>query len=153
MCIRDSISTVYITTIGIVIITMTFYVLREYLNIYTATITLTIFFSTTVILGLIFIPKVCIPHGLNSYLSRSLHAGLQLNLSPCMQGDNVIPNICYLRSPQKSHNYYKWGMMHTHTPTSRVVMVQKKGIYMCTTRTLNLITIPHETSQLILTML
>ena len=62
------ISTVYITTIGIVIITMTIYVLREYLNISTATIALTVFFSTTVILGLVFIPKVCILHGLNRLL-------------------------------------------------------------------------------------
>ena len=70
------ISTVYITTVGIVITTVTLYVLREYLNISTATLTLTIFFSTTVILGLVFIPKVCIPHGLNTYLSRSLYVGV-----------------------------------------------------------------------------
>lgn len=52
------ISTVYITTIGIVVITMTFFVLREFLIVYTAIISLTIFFATAVILGLVFIPKV-----------------------------------------------------------------------------------------------
>lgn len=52
------ISTVYITTIGIVLIMMASFVLREYLNGYTATVTFSLFFSTGVILGLIFIPKV-----------------------------------------------------------------------------------------------
>lgn len=52
------ISAIYITTINIVLITMTFYVLRRHLITYTAIITLVVFFSTTVILGLIFIPKV-----------------------------------------------------------------------------------------------
>ena len=52
------ISTVYITTIGIVVIAMTFLVLREFLIVYIATISLTLFFATAVILGLVFIPKV-----------------------------------------------------------------------------------------------
>ena len=52
------ISTVYITTIGIVLIAMASYLLREYLNIYTAVMTLSLFFSTSVIIGLVFIPKV-----------------------------------------------------------------------------------------------
>lgn len=52
------ISTVYITTIGIVVITMSFYVLREFLIVYTATVSFTLFFTTAVILGLVFIPKV-----------------------------------------------------------------------------------------------
>ena len=55
------VSAVYITTISIVIITMTFYVLREYLTVYISTTTLVIFLSTTAILGLVFIPKVCTP--------------------------------------------------------------------------------------------
>ena len=54
------ISTVYITTIGIVVITMTSFVLREFLIVYTAIMSLTLFFATAVILGLIFIPKVTI---------------------------------------------------------------------------------------------
>ena len=54
------ISTVYITTIGIVVIAMTFFVLREFLIVYTAIISLTLFFATAVILGLVFIPKVLI---------------------------------------------------------------------------------------------
>ena len=54
------ISTVYITTVGIVVIAMTFFVLREFLIVYTATVSLTLFFGTAVILGLIFIPKVTI---------------------------------------------------------------------------------------------
>ena len=52
------ISTVYITTIGIVIIAMASYLLREYLNVYTAVVTLSLFSSTSVILVLVFIPKV-----------------------------------------------------------------------------------------------
>ena len=54
------ISTVYITTIGIVVITMTSFILREFLIVYTAIMSLTLFFATAVILGLIFIPKVTI---------------------------------------------------------------------------------------------
>ena len=52
------ISTVYITTIGIIIIAMASYLLREYLNVYTAVVTLSLFASTSVVLGLVFIPKV-----------------------------------------------------------------------------------------------
>lgn len=52
------ISAVYITTINIILLTMTFYVLRRNLTTYTAFITLIIFFLTTAILGLVFIPKV-----------------------------------------------------------------------------------------------
>ena len=52
------ITAVYITTINTVVFTMAFYALREHLNTYTAVITICIFISTTMILGLIFIPKV-----------------------------------------------------------------------------------------------
>ena len=52
------VSTVYITTIGLVVITMATFVLRAYLNIYTAIVCIALFLSTVVILGLVFIPKV-----------------------------------------------------------------------------------------------
>ena len=52
------ISAIYITTIHIALVTMSFYLLRRYLTTYTAIITLVVFLSTTMILGLIFIPKV-----------------------------------------------------------------------------------------------
>ena len=54
------ITTVYLTTINIVLVIMTFYLLKGYLNIYTSMITLLVFISTTTILGLVFIPKVII---------------------------------------------------------------------------------------------
>ena len=66
------ISTVYITTIGIVVIAMAFYVLREFLIVYTATVSLTLFFTTVVILGLVFIPKVKLVAGY-PYHSDSVH--------------------------------------------------------------------------------
>lgn len=56
------ISTVYMTTISIVLVMMASFALREYLNIYTAIITIAVFFSTIVILGLVFIPKVRVCH-------------------------------------------------------------------------------------------
>ena len=49
---------VYIITINIVLVTMTFYVLKGYLNTHIAVFTLLVFFGTTVTLGLVFIPKV-----------------------------------------------------------------------------------------------
>ena len=52
------IAAVYFTTINLLLVTMTFYVLREYLITYTVMFTFLIFFSTTLILGLVFIPKV-----------------------------------------------------------------------------------------------
>ena len=52
------IAAVYFTTINLLLVTMTFYVLREFLITYTAMFTLLIFFSTTVILGLVFIRQV-----------------------------------------------------------------------------------------------
>ena len=52
------VSTVYITSIGIVVIAMATFALREYLNVYTAIVCIALFFSTAVILGLVFIPKV-----------------------------------------------------------------------------------------------
>ena len=58
------IAAVYFTTINLMLVTMTFYVLREYLITYTAMFTLLIFFSTTVILGLVFVPKASSPHSL-----------------------------------------------------------------------------------------
>ena len=66
------ISTVYITTIGIVVIAMTFYVLRDFLNVYTATVSLTLFLVTTVILGLIFVPKVKFNKKCSSYYTCTL---------------------------------------------------------------------------------
>ena len=52
------ITAVYVTTMNTVVFTMSFYLLKEHLNTYTAMITLSVFISTTMILGLVFIPKV-----------------------------------------------------------------------------------------------
>ena len=52
------ITTVYLTTISMVLVIMTFYLLKGYLNTCTSMLTLLIFISTTTILGLVFIPKV-----------------------------------------------------------------------------------------------
>ena len=52
------ITAVYVTTINIVVFTMAFYALTGHLNTYIAVTTICIFISTTMILGLIFIPKV-----------------------------------------------------------------------------------------------
>ena len=52
------ISTVYITTICIVVILLAGTTVRGYLNTFTAITTLALFFLTTVTLSMIFIPKV-----------------------------------------------------------------------------------------------
>ena len=49
---------VYITTIYLLLSAMTIYALREYLSTYTAIFVLLTFFATTLILGLVYIPKV-----------------------------------------------------------------------------------------------
>ena len=51
------IAAVYITTINLLLAAMTTYTLAENLYIYTTTIFIFIFFSTTLILGVVFIPK------------------------------------------------------------------------------------------------
>ena len=52
------ITAVYLTTINIVLVMVTFYLLKGYLNTYTFMLTLLVFISTTTILGIVFIPKV-----------------------------------------------------------------------------------------------
>ena len=48
---------VYFTTINVILIGMVFFTVRGNLYAYTTTIPLLTFFSTTIVLGLIFIPK------------------------------------------------------------------------------------------------
>ena len=55
---KSIITAVYITTINLIIVIMTYYAYRDYLNTYTALLTLSTYVSTNLILGLVFIPKV-----------------------------------------------------------------------------------------------
>ena len=48
---------VYFTTINVILVGMVFFTLRDSLYAYTTTVPLLTFFSTTLVLGLIFIPK------------------------------------------------------------------------------------------------
>ena len=73
------ITSIYVTTINVALVTMTFYFLKEYLSVYASIFTLLIFVSTTLILGLIFIPKVAkqIIYSIHHYVNETSPACMQ----------------------------------------------------------------------------
>lgn len=54
------VAAVYVSSLGLVLATLTQFTLTEYINTFTALYSVATCFSSTAILGLLFIPKVCI---------------------------------------------------------------------------------------------
>ena len=54
------VAAVYVSSLGLLLSTLTHFTLTNYINIHTALFAIALLFSGTAILGLLFIPKVCI---------------------------------------------------------------------------------------------